>query len=611
MTDFNQANPAQLLVYTRVANEESYPGGLAHSIHLAISWDEESFTPLNKNYGILFVEATVSGKNTLSSKGIKAPWVFKTSDGKYGLLGIRINEDGTPDEESRGQLIFWQTKDFMSFTAHSAIQLPTKNQITQVKCVFDETLQHYLLSWQEDNHDCFSTKIESLFTPSNEWQITATSPWSKPSIHAPLNSVTGNTITISSELCHRLLLYWNPLEISDVQLPKTIVASKVQDLEKVKPVFIYNDGSTSLKKVSWQTQEIDWSIPGEYKVTGNIQTPQYTFPLATGYGDPVIFSWQGQYYFTATNDNLDGIGLYIREANTIDGLFEPEIEQHLILDVDEKRDFVQTFWAPELHLINDDVYLFFAVSGKVWGPQCYVMKLKKGGSMINPNDWEEPIRCLRQDGSPLSETGITLDMTYFKVKKTAYVSWSYRENTGNPLDSGSMIYLATINESKPWQLTSDPVLLTRPLYGWENLQGTINNEGSAVIVTEEKVFLTYSGGAANAFTYAVGMLTADTKDNLLHPANWQKSHTPVLSYYSIEGEYGPGHNSFFTDSDNNLMITYHAEESIDGGPRCIAYRRIHFDISGRAIFNLSSRQDRSDAYQDISINLIVKPPNHK
>ena len=66
---------------------------------------------------------------------------------------------------------------------------------------------------------------------------------------------------------------------------------------------------------------------------------------------------------------------------------------------------------------------------------------------------------------------------------------------------------------------------------------------------------------------------------------------PVLSFYSVEGEYGPGHNSFFTDAQGNLMIAYHAETDLESTLRCDGIRRVHFDIHGQPVFDMSVRRD--------------------
>ena len=308
-------------------------------------------------------------------------------------------------------------------------------------------------------------------------------------------------------------------------------------------------------------------------------TAEYSFPLAKGYGDPVIFPWDGKWYFISTNDNTDDVGLYARESETVSGLFAKDTPQHLILPYDPDRELIQTFWAPEFHVIGGELYILFAVSGNQWGPQCHLMKFNRSGSIIDPESWSDPIKIVRKDGSPLAEGAITLDMTYIKAGSGSYVVWSYREHIGDPLDTGSMLYIATIDENEPWKLTSDPVLLSRPLFGWENVAGTINNEGPNAFIHDNKVYLTYSGGSANAYTYAVGLFTADYDADLLDLNSWKKEITPIMSFYSVD-EFGPGHNSFFTDENGNLMIAYHAETAIDEHLRCDMIRRVFFKEDG-------------------------------
>lgn len=174
-----------------------------------------------------------------------------------------------------------------------------------------------------------------------------------------------------------------------------------------------------------------------------------------------------------------------------------------------------------------------------------------------------------------------------------------------PMDSGSMLYIATIDEREPWRLTSDPVLLTRPLYGWENVDGTINNEGPYCFLKDGTVYLTYSGGSANAYTYALGLLTADARADLLDIASWHKSITPVLTYYSVEGQYGPGHNSFYRSDDGDLMIAFHGETGLREHLRCDGIRRVHFRADGRPDFELSAQQDLPEEYRQAEVEVTI------
>ena len=460
----------KISVYTRDINSDNYPFGLAKSVHISVE-KAGHFTPLNRNYGILFPEGEISESNTIIPLGLGEPRIFHMPDGSIGICGRRINGNGEPYEPDGNRLWVWKTSDLKHFETLGLIE-----ESTVVGCDLKDTLM------------------------------------------------------IDEDTAESAIEYWDPL-----YLEKTVTGAR------------------------------------------------YSFPLAKGFGDPVIFPWEGRWYFISTSDNTGDIGIYVREADTVPGLFTENVEQHLILPFDPARELIQTFWAPEFHVIGDDLYILFAVSGKQWGPQCHLMKLNKGGSIIDPDSWSDPIKVLKKDGSPLSAGAISLDMTYIKAGKGSYVAWSYREHIGDPLDTGSMLYIASIDVKEPWKLTSDPVLLSRPLYGWENIEGTINNEGPYAFIKDGKMYLTYSGGAANGYTYAVGLFTADYDTDLLDLNSWKKSITPILTFYNVD-EFGPGHNSFFKDENGNLMIAYHAEMTIHEHLRCDMIRKVSFKEDGTPYF---------------------------
>ena len=70
------------------------------------------------------------------------------------------------------------------------------------------------------------------------------------------------------------------------------------------------------------------------------------------------------------------------------------------------------------------------------------------------------------------------------------------------------------------------------------------------------------------------------KDDLLNVVNWRKKSFPIHTSYTIPGEYGPGHNSFFTDDNGNVYIVYHAKEALKDAPRCTGIKLMDFDEDG-------------------------------
>ena len=525
------ADQAVVRVYTRPVNAENYPAGLARSVHLAADPDGSGMKPFNKNYGILFAEGLVARDNTIVPMGVRNPAVFRVADGSIGICGERVHENGAADESSRGQVFLWKTRDLIRFEPLGLV---------------DRSLLPGRLS---------------------------------------------DTLPLDRAAAESALNYWSPVVHTGISVPALIHAGSAEELDRVRAVLSYSDGSVREKKIRWNTESVCFDRPGTYELTGTVSQQRFPFPLARGYGDPVVFPWEGKWYYISTNDNLDDVGLYVRESSSVEGLFAGGIEEHLILPFSPERGFEQTFWAPEFHVIGGELYILFAVSGHAWGPQCHMMKKKKTGRIIDEAGWENPVRVLRKDGRPLAESAITLDMTYIRAMDRSYVVWSYRENIGTPLDSGSMLYIAAVDERAPWKLAGDPVLLTRPLLGWENVEGTINNEGPHAFIRNGTVYLAYSGGSANRYTYALGLLTADAGSDLLDLRSWKKSVTPVLTFYSVEGEYGPGHHSFFTNEEGELMIAYHAETGLKETLRCDGIRRVHFRKDGSPYFGMASRED--------------------
>ncbi len=316
----------------------------------------------------------------------------------------------------------------------------------------------------------------------------------------------------------------------------------------------------------------------------NSKYPKLQFPFSKGFGDPVFFLWKDEYYYIATNDNVGDIGFYVRKAHELEDLFSEDTEVHIILDKDEKRGLIQTFWAPEFHVINGELYLLFAVSNENWGPQSHIMKLKTNGDILNPEDWEDPKKVMAPGGKKLGENGITLDMTYVKSGNRHYYVWSYREKIGSPLDSGSMLMVGEFNPDNPYELITEPVCLSRPLYGYENTNGTINNEGPYAFYHNGIIYLAYSGGDARGYLYTVGLFTAKDGTDLCDLSAWEKAKTPTLSFKSVPGEYGPGHNSFFCDRDGEWWIAYHGVTSFEERVISDGIRKIHYDRDNRPRF---------------------------
>ena len=511
-------NMNQIKVYTRDADDNGYSKDIAASVHIAYVTEAGDIKPFNNNYGVLFAKGKITSKNTIKCIGLKNPSIHKAADDLYIICAPLCDKETGYDEDTRGSVAMWVTTDMVDFSEMKMLHLNTDSLVDRISVSYNTPMGRYELVWADMDGKTYVNYCIDVIN-----QVDVSMPFAAEGIEVPVSDTT---------------------EVSDTTLAR--MNNKLGSFRKGNP------SDTAM---------------------------EFEFPLAVGWADPQVFKWNDKYYFIATNDNNNNIGLFVRESDTVKGLFE-EAEPVLILPERKEKKLIQTFWAPEFHVINDELYILFAVSGEEFGPQCHMMKLKAGGNILCENDWEEPVRVKKANGDFLADKGITLDMTYFEAGGKSYLCWSYREHIFSELDTGSMLYIATIDKENPYVLTSEPVLLSRPLFGWENTDGTINNEGPFAFKKDGVVYLAISGGSACGDSYAVGFLIADERDDLLNVVNWYKKPFPIHTSYTIPGEYGPGHNSFFTDDNGNVYIVYHAKEALRDAPRCTGIQLMDFDEDG-------------------------------
>lgn len=78
----------------------------------------------------------------------------------------------------------------------------------------------------------------------------------------------------------------------------------------------------------------------------------------------------------------------------------------MILDTKSYEHVGNLLWAPELHTVGEDLYIFHAATpDEFFHEECHVMKLKKGGNPTDKEDWSEPKRVVKKDGTNLCEAG--------------------------------------------------------------------------------------------------------------------------------------------------------------------------------------------------------------
>lgn len=281
--------------------------------------------------------------------------------------------------------------------------------------------------------------------------------------------------------------------------------------------------------------------------------------------DPFVMRGSdGYYYFTASypmygKDDPEGYDrIILRRAKTVAAL--AFAEEKTIWD-EKNSDLSHRFiWAPEIHEIGGRWCVLFAASGSsdnVWDIDCHVITCEGGDPYNDP--WIDRGRFTACEGDDFSFRGFSLDMTYFECGGKHYVAWA--QNGGN-----SNVYLAPINPDEPWKTTAPAMLLTKPEYDWERVRIPVN-EGAAALVDGGKVYLAFSASATGP-EYCIGLLTADENADLMNPESWKKHNEPLLTSADLEGEYGPGHNSFVKDENGGWLMVYHSRDEACFSGKC-------------------------------------------
>ena len=547
-----------LLCYTKKGESE-----IEKAVFFAVSKKEGHYNPLLHDTGIVFPKADFS-RNPLKgvTRVLDHPYLIRSQNG-FLLAAHCEGVDGS----GKNEVTLFFTEDLLTFCEAQTIALTPQNE--RVTDLFIEDTENGICVFAKGETEYWyyvRGNLENGFSqPKRNDQTGKTQKQERRDI--PDNWIAGNEIDLSEEEAECLEKYYNALY--PVEKKKTESFLNIQ----------YNDGST-------ETFSLVPDVSESHESPEKIQMKSWEFPFLENRADPMICRIEDRYYFMATDDENGQLTLKIRGADSIDGL--KKAEDHIIFRANSSGEMSGCIWAPELHFLNGKPYIFFAAGNPYWYTvQSYVLP-GKGGDLLKESNWEKPQRVQKRNGDPLTQTGISLDMTAKIVNEELYLVWAQREMSpdgefGEHGTSDLMIALA--EKDRPWILKTEPVCLSRPEYGWERIDATVE-EGPFFIEHGDDLFLSFSGSSVSVY-YCVGLLQINKSADLLDPANWKKYGYPVLKTEFVPKQFGPGHNAYFKDEEGTDYVIFHAKtppkEGIDAGMvnRHAGIRRVHWDAFGR------------------------------
>ncbi len=284
-----------------------------------------------------------------------------------------------------------------------------------------------------------------------------------------------------------------------------------------------------------------------------------TVVAATG-NDPWVYQHEDKYYYCYSTDYQVGVSL-VEDPTQLQ-----RCGVNYVYTAPTGTSYSRCYWAPELHYIDGEWYIYVAASaGDDSFQRMYVLK----GTSQDPT---QPFEMVGQLADEDDEWAI--DGTVVQYGGKLYFVWSgwpgkerYQQN----------LYIAEM--SGPTKLKGRRTLLSYPGYDWERMVFPVN-EGPVALVKGDTLHIVYSASACWDDYYCLGLLTyRPEQGSILDRSAWVKQPQPVFS--AVATTYAPGHCSFIQSPDRTEdYIVYHANRTSHGGMSARDVRMQRFTWDG-------------------------------
>ncbi len=269
-------------------------------------------------------------------------------------------------------------------------------------------------------------------------------------------------------------------------------------------------------------------------------------PFSKYAADPYVMKYEDKYYYCYASDDK----IYVSKFDSL-----KKITRKNAVCVFSPPAFPTSYgseiWAPELHNINGEWYIYFAGDdGDNYNHRMFVLK----SSDRTPMGQYELLGMITD-----STNKWAIDGSVFEYKDALYYVWSGWQGDENIAQN---IYIAKMDS--PTSLSSERVCISMPEKRWEIQGGSpAVNEGPCAIVDGDYLSILYSASGSWCDDYCVGQLIFEGGD-ILNPDNWKKHYKLILKK-DENRFYGPGHCSVVPDENGVLWIVFHANSESGTG----------------------------------------------
>lgn len=298
------------------------------------------------------------------------------------------------------------------------------------------------------------------------------------------------------------------------------------------------------------------NFPRVFECKDEITTVSYSNTEGRPGNDPYIVEHDGYYYYCWSD-----AGVKVARFENLEDVSTSGGSQ-----VFSAGTMYQAVWAPELHYVDGEWYIYVAMQYNSDNNADHRMYCLKGTS-------QDPTKPFELVGKVTDSTDKwAIDGTVFKYNGELYTVWSGWEGD---VDVAQYLYIAHM--SNPWTIDSERVLISKP-DSWDYVTKSPSvNEGPCALNLEGKQYILFSGNGSWTDNYCIGYLVLEG-DDPLDADSWVKSESAVLRQ-TIKC-YGPGHCSVFKAADGSWWTAYHANLKPGQGWSGRSYRIQPLEVNG-------------------------------
>src|SRR6266508_225987 len=291
----------------------------------------------------------------------------------------------------------------------------------------------------------------------------------------------------------------------------------------------------------------------------------YTNPVFFGnFPDPFVLRVDDTYYAYATNADDTNVQM-IRSTNLRDWEWLGDALPRLPDWAAWRQSLT---WAPSVLQRGGQFVLYYTARFREAGKQCISRAVSDAPEGPFMDDSIAPFICQLEIGGSIDPS------PFVNEDGKAYLLW---KNDGNCCNKPTGLWIQQLSEDG-LSLIGDATELIRKDQMWEYPL----IEGPSMVKQNNKYYLFYSGNWWESHEYAVGYAVC----NSIAGPCIKPLKKPLFGYKG--SVMGPGGQEFFTDTQSNLWMAYHAWTSPNvgypGGSRSLRIDRVTF-VDGKPVIN--------------------------